>query len=129
MEWATKKELPVFVHVRNLMQMKKMIQYICQHPKAIMFIGHLYGMELFLREDKQYFENTYFDLSNFYFVSKARTMLAYQHFGADPLLLGSDTPYGKNSLENTIRQISELGLSPPEKERILGLNLARLLKL
>lgn len=128
-EWASEKELPVFVHVRNLLQIEKMIQFICQHPKAIMIIGHLYGMELFLREDKQHFENTYFDLSNFYFVSKERTMLANKHFGADHLLLGSDTPYGKNSLENTIRQISELELSPPEKERILGLNMARLLKL
>lgn len=128
-EWASEKDLPAFVHVRNLLQMKKMIQFICQHPKPIMIIGHLYGMELFLREDKQYFKNTYFDLSNFYFVSKERTMLAYKHFGAEHLLLGSDTPYGKNSLENTLRQISELELSPLEKERILGLNLARLLKL
>ena len=94
-----------------------------------MVIGHLYGMELFPREDKQHFENTYFDLSNFYFVSIERTMLAYKYFGAEHLLLGSDTPYGKNSLENTLRQISELELSTLEKERILGLNLARLLKL
>lgn len=86
-------------------------------------------MELFIREDKQHFENTYFDLSNYYFVSKERTMLAYSNFGAEHLLLGSDTPYGKNSLENTIQQISELELPQLEKERILGLNLARLLKL
>ena len=56
-------------------------------------------------------------------------MLAYSNFGAEHLLLGSDTPYGKNSLENTIQQISELELPQLEKERILGLNLARLLKL
>lgn len=128
-EWASERELPVFIHIRNLAQMKKIIQFIIQHPKAIIIIGHLYGVELFMREDKQHFENTFFDLSNFYFVSKERIMLAYNYLGAKHLLLGSDTPYGKNSLENTIQQISELELSQLEKERILGLNLARLLKL
>lgn len=128
-EWATEMKLPVFIHIRNLVQVKKMIQFIKQHPKAIIVIGHLYGLELFMREDKQYFENTYFDLSNFYFVSKERTMMAYNHFGARHLLMGSDTPYGKQSLENTIQQISKLKIPLADRERILGLNLAELLKL
>lgn len=128
-EWASEKGLPIFVHVRSLAQMEKMIQFIFQHPKAIIIIGHLYGLELFLQEDKQHFGNVYFDLSNLYFVSKERTMVAYEQFGAEHLLLGSDTPYGRESLENTIRQISQLPISALDKEHILGANLARLLKL
>ena len=54
-------------------------------------------------------------------------MLAYQHFGADHLIFGSDTPYGKQSLENTLKQISELDISRSEIELILGENLMKLL--
>lgn len=125
-EWATEMKLPVFIHIRNLVQVKKMIQFIKQHPKAIIVIGHLYGLELFMREEKRYFENTYFDLSNCYFVSKERTMMAYDHFGASHLMMGSDTPYGKQSLENTIQQIWMLKIPSSDRERILGLNLAEL---
>lgn len=107
-DWAASNQIPVFVHVRDLSQMEKMVEFIKNHPKAIMIIGHLYGVELFIKEEKDYFRNTYFDLSNAYFVSPERTMLAYEHFGAEHLLLGSDTPYGKHSLENTIQQISQL---------------------
>ncbi|MDD3165337.1 MAG: TatD family hydrolase [Oscillospiraceae bacterium] len=128
-EWASEKEIPVFVHIRDLAQVDRLIVFIRKHPKAIMVIGHLYGVELFMREEKQYFENTYFDLSNFYFVSQERAMLAYKQFGAGHLLMGSDTPYGKQSLEQTIQQISQMQISLAEREQILGLNLARLLKL
>ena len=79
-----------------------------------------------MKERKEYFKNTYFDLSNYYFVSKERIMLAYQHFGADHLIFGSDTPYGKQSLENTLKQISELDISRSEIELILGENLMKL---
>jgi predicted TIM-barrel fold metal-dependent hydrolase len=128
-EWASSKEIPVFIHVRDLEQMEKLILFIKQHPDAIMIIGHLYGVELFMKEEKECFKKTYFDLSNFYFVSHERTMMAYQHFGAKHLLMGSDTPYGKQSLENTIQQINDLEIPSEDKERILGKNLTELLKL
>lgn len=128
-EWATKNKLPVFIHVKDLEQMKKLVEFIKKHQDATVIIGHLYHVELFMSNPKEYFANTYFDLSNFYFVSKERTMMAYNYFGADHLLLGSDTPYGKESLENTIKQINELGIPDTDKEKILGLNMANLLKL
>ena len=123
------KEIPVFVHILNLTQIAKMILFIKQHPNAIIIIGHLCGVELFIKEEKEYFKNTYFDLSNFYFVSQERTIMAYQNFGPKHLLMGSDTPYGKQSLENTIQQICSLKIPSADKERILGQNLAKLLKL
>ena len=92
-----------------------------------MIIGHLYELELFLKEEKEYFKNTYFDLSNAYFVSPERTMMAYEHFGAEHLLYGSDTPCGKKSLENTKKQIMELNIPSEEKDKILGQNMAKLI--
>lgn len=128
MEWATKKRIPVFLHVRDLEQMKKLIVFIQKHPDTIIIIGHLYGVELFMQADKKYFENIFFDLSNFYFVSKERTMLAYKHFGSEHLLMGSDTPYGKQSLEKTIQQIESLEIPMQDKQNIMGMNLMRLLE-
>lgn len=128
-EWAADQELPVFVHIRDLEQMQRMILFIREHPGGIFIIGHLYGAELFLKEEKKYFHNTYFDLSNFYFVSPERTMKVYQHFGAEHLLLGSDTPYGRHSLEHTIQQIRELNIPEEDRRKILGGNMAKLLKL
>lgn len=128
-EWASKKQMPVFVHIRDYAQIEKIIQFIKQHPDAIIIIGHLYGLELFTKEEKKYFQNIYFDLSNSYFVSQERTMLAFNHFGAEHLLMGSDTPYGKKSLENTIQQILDLKISLEDKDKILGLNMAKLLKI
>lgn len=126
-EWASENQIPIFVHIRDLGQMEKLVQFIKKHPKAIMIIGHLYGVELFMEEEKEYFKNTYFDLSNFYFVSPERTMLAYEHFGAEHLLMGSDTPYGKQSLENTIQQIKALEIPSEDKDKILGQNIAGLI--
>ena len=107
--------------------MIKLITYIRQHPDITFIIGHLYQLELFLKEDKKYFKNTYFDLSNLYFVSKERTMMAYEHFGAEHLLLGSDTPYGKHALEDTIDQIEQLEIPEQEKKLIMGENLERII--
>ena len=128
-KWAAENKIPVFIHARNISQVQNIISFIKENPKAIVIVGHLYGAELFMREDKNYFANTYFDLSNLYFVSKERTMAAYRHFGAEHLIMGSDTPYGVRALEKTIKQIYELEIPSEDKYKILGGNLARLLNL
>ena len=126
--WAEEKQIPLFIHVKNKAQMDKLINYIKNHPKLKVVIGHLYLVEEFFKFDKDIFKNTYFDLSNLYYVSKERTKLAYEHFGAKHLLLGSDTPYGHFALRDTVKQIQELGLSEEETDLILGLNLVKIMK-
>jgi predicted TIM-barrel fold metal-dependent hydrolase len=44
-------------------------------------------------------------------------------------MLGSDTPWDKGSLENNIARINRLNINSTEKERILGDNIADILKL
>ncbi len=127
-EFAEKKGLPLFIHAKSNAEIDKLIEYIKAHPALKLVVGHLYGLEHFMEHDKSYFKNTYFDLSNVNFVSKERTKMAYEHFGADHLLLGSDTPYGRHALEQTIEQIRELGLTEEETDQILGLNLLKLLE-
>ena len=71
-------------------------------------------------------KNVYFDLSNCYFVSKERFLAAYKHFGGEHFLLGSDTPYGRDALQNTIKMIEESGISQEDIERICGGNACKL---
>ena len=54
---------------------------------------------------------------------------AVDHFGADKIVLGSDTPFGRNNLRRNIERVERLPLSQDEKGRILGLNLAELLRM
>lgn len=128
-KWSEQYKIPVFIHVYNKEQIAKLISFIKNNSDAIIIVGHLYQVEMFIKEDLKYFKNTYFDLSNMHFVSKERTMLAYNHFGAGKLMLGSDTPYGKQSLEKTIAQINSLDISQDDKNKILGGNMAQLLNI
>lgn len=125
--WAEQNNVPMFIHIYNQTEMKKLILYIKEHPNMKFIIGHLYCLELFLEGSKEAFRNVYFDLSNGYFVSKERIMLGYSHFGAEHFLLGSDTPYGKKSLELTLSMIKKLDITEEDSDKICGLNILKLL--
>lgn len=125
--WAESHAMPMFLHVYNRRQMGLLIRYLGEHPRLKVIIGHLYLAELFYDEPKEMKEHVWFDLSNCYFVSQERMLKAIEHLGAKHLLLGSDTPYGKRALENTMERIWELPISDEAKRGILGENLRALL--
>ncbi len=89
-------------------------------------IGHLYCVEEFLDLPKDTVRNVYFDLSNFYFVSKERFLRGYEALGAEHFMLGSDTPYGKDAPEGTARLIGESGIPERDAADICGENATRL---
>ncbi|WP_075721310.1 amidohydrolase family protein [Roseburia sp. 499] len=120
--FANEKGLPVFIHVYSLKEIRKLITYIKKHPETKIIVAHLYGMELFVEENMENYENLYFDISNCYFVSKERIEMAYQKFGRNKLMLGSDTPYGIESLVNTKALVESLAIPQEDKVRILGTN-------
>lgn len=126
-KWIIEKDIPLFIHMYNYNEVKKLISCIKKHPKAKIIIAHLFGMELFLKEDIKYFDNVYFDISNCYFVSKERIFMAYKRFGSKKLILGSDTPYGVDSLKHTINNVELLSITESEKNDILGENLKKLI--
>ena len=125
--WAEQNNVSMFIHIYNQDEMKKLIQYIAEHPNMKFIIGHLYWLELFLEGSAETFRNVYFDLSNGYFVSKERILLGYSHFGAEHFLLGSDTPYGKKSLELTLSMIKKLDITEEDLDKICGFNILKLL--
>ncbi|UCC38887.1 MAG: amidohydrolase family protein [Candidatus Aminicenantes bacterium] len=127
-DWAENKGLPVFIHFGSDKEILKLIEYKKIHQDLVLIIGHLYGLEFFLKE-KLTFNNIYFDISTFQVTSDERVMKAIKRFGAEKITFGSDTPYGKNNLKNNIERINRLPISQGEKELILGLNMKNLLGL
>ena len=126
-DWATKNDLPIFIHLFSDSEVKLIIEHKKNNPKSIIIIAHLFGLELFIRS-KVNFKNLYFDISTYQVTSDFRVLKAIKYFGADKILMGSDTPYGKNNLQKNIDRIKSLDISTKEKELILGGNMRKLLK-
>ena len=73
--------------------------------------------------------NIYYEISPFSYIKETRLKYAINTLGADRVVLGSDIPWDKGSLENNIARIDRLNINSTEKERILGDNIADILKL
>lgn len=127
--WTIAKDLPLFIHIHDYKQVGKIIDFIKEHPKAIIIVAHMYGAEFYLEQDLKCLENIYFDISNSMGISAERIMAVHKKLGSTKLVLGSDIPYGKNALKNTIECINQLHISSTEKDNILGQNLKTLLKI
>jgi aminocarboxymuconate-semialdehyde decarboxylase len=56
-------------------------------------------------------------------------MMAYEFFGADRMVMGSDFPLPIGDLEAAVPSIEEMDISNEEKEKIIGKNVERLLGL
>jgi predicted TIM-barrel fold metal-dependent hydrolase len=127
--WATRHEMPLFIHLYSYKDVADLIEYI-RHNKDIKLInGHLFGLELFMQEDIKNLKNIYFDVSNNCFISNERFEKALNHFGSGKLLMGSDCPYGENSLEKVKSRIKSLDISENQKDKILGNNMKNLLSI
>jgi len=74
----------------------------------------------------EYLKELYCDTVSFY---KPALMMAYQFYGADRMVLGSDFPLLIGDLPGAVPSIEEMDISNEEKEKILGKNVERLLKL
>jgi predicted TIM-barrel fold metal-dependent hydrolase len=55
--------------------------------------------------------------------------MAYEFFGPERIVMGSDFPLPIGDLEAAVPSIEAMDISAEDKEKILGLNVARLLKL
>ena len=126
-DFAREKELPVIIHLRSPRDVTGFINTAIKHPRVNFIIAHLIGLELFI--SNRALDNLYFDISPAPLISLKRINLAINSFGAEKVLLGSDTPFGKNNLAQNLNKIYELKISANEKDLIMGGNLQRLLKL
>lgn len=127
--WAENHDLPLFIHLFSDKEVSKIIDYKRKHPKLKLIVAHLFGLELFIKENFKD-ENLYFDTSTIQLISNFRLKKSIDFVGADKILFGTDTPYGaKDNIRKNINRINNLEISSEDKDLILGLNLKRLLKL
>lgn len=127
-DFATRNHLPMFIHVGSKQEVIALIDFIRLHPQVSIIVGHLFGLELYI-ESGLSLENVYFEISSPQLISLQRLNKALHHFGARKLILGSDTPYGKDNLRLNLERVKALPISDEEKESILGRNMQYLLGL
>ncbi len=127
-DWAIENEMPIFIHLLSDTEVYKLIEYKKTHPKLKLIVAHLFGLEIFIKLDFKD-ENLYFDISTFQVTSDKRVLKAIDFVGADKIIMGSDTPYGKSNLQKNIERIRNLDISVNEKGLILGENMRRLLNI
>lgn len=127
-KWAEKNNSPLFIHLYSDKDVRQIIEYKKEHPDLKLIIAHLFGLELFIKDNFKY-ANLYFDISTLQLTSTKRLMDAIRFVGAENVILGSDTPYGKNNLQKNIDRIKNLDISTEEKNFILGNNMKQLLKI
>jgi aminocarboxymuconate-semialdehyde decarboxylase len=78
------------------------------------------------RPPSEYLKELYCDTVSFY---KPALMMAYRFYGADRMVLGSDFPLLIGDLPGAVPSIEAMDIAREEKEKILGGNVQRLLKL
>ena len=126
--WSENNNLPLFIHLFSDKEVNKIIEYKKKHPNLKLIIAHLFGLELFINAECKD-NNLYFDISPIQLVSTKRLIDAINFYGADKIIFGTDTPYGKDYLRKNIERVNLLHISKIEKENILGENIKRLLNL
>jgi predicted TIM-barrel fold metal-dependent hydrolase len=127
-DFAAAHDLPIFIHPDLGAQPSALAEVASARQETIFIVGHLVGLKHFIRTRRS-IPNIYFDCSCPDIVSDARLRMALDHFGAGHLILGSDSPYGRNNLARSIQRVRQLDIPGRERELILGGNLARLLRL
>jgi aminocarboxymuconate-semialdehyde decarboxylase len=78
------------------------------------------------RPTSEYLKELYTDSVSFY---QPGLKLAYEFFGPDRIVMGSDFPLPIGDLEAAVPSIEEMDIPQRDKEKILGENVERLLKL
>lgn len=125
-QFAAENNLPIFIHIFNPKEADKLVGLGRKHPKTNYIVAHMMGLENVISKGKD-LKNFYFDISTYYIVSNQRIKKAIKFFGADHVLLGSDSPLGYDNLKNNIKKIKKMDIPKEQKELILGNGIAKLL--
>ncbi|MDZ7333272.1 MAG: amidohydrolase family protein [candidate division KSB1 bacterium] len=124
--FAAEQRLSVFMHLYSQKDVERFILFAQNHLATTFIIAHLIGLELFERK-KIKLPNLYFDVSPTPLISDQRILKAIRLFGAEKVMLGSDTPFGKDNLKKNIERVKRLPISQEQQKLILGENFQSLL--
>jgi predicted TIM-barrel fold metal-dependent hydrolase len=122
------RRLPLFVRLWSDRDALRLLNLAKNYPGTDFILLHLVGLEV-VAEQAKHARNIHYEISPFSYIKENRLKYAVDTLGADHIMLGSDTPWDKGSLENNIARIRRLDIGSAEKERILGINAMDILKL
>jgi predicted TIM-barrel fold metal-dependent hydrolase len=121
------KRLPLFIHLSSDGDAVKLLDLAKDYPGTNFILLHLIGLETIAERARQ-MDNIHYEISAFSYIKEDRLKYAIDKLGADRVMLGSDTPWDKGSLRNNIARVERLPITGSQRERILGGNIADLLK-
>ncbi|MBM3310646.1 MAG: hypothetical protein FJY80_03970 [Candidatus Aminicenantes bacterium] len=127
--FAADKGLPVFIHLYSKKDAVALVKLITAHPGTTFVVAHLLGLDVFIHAGRPAPGNVYFDTSPPNLVPLWHVRRAVEHFGPERVLLGSDTPYGKNNLRSAVARVRGLDLPEADERLILGENARRVYRL
>ncbi len=124
--FAAERGLPMFIHLYAMRDARDLIKLAAAHRRTAFVVGHLLGLSVFEQAGRAAVPNVYFDISPPNLTSAWLARRAIAAFGADHVLMGSDTPYGKDNLKKIIERVRGFDLPDADKQLILGRNALRL---
>jgi len=128
-EFCEAHDMPLFIHLFKRKNVFRFMDLLTEHPHTRFIVGHMIGYDI-LQEHGLGLDNFWFDISPSWLVPEKLITKALEYYGAERLMLGSDTPIGSNkNLEKNLERVRALPISDSDKDNILGLNLKAMLKL
>ncbi|MDI7276504.1 MAG: amidohydrolase family protein, partial [Anaerolineae bacterium] len=125
--WCGHEGLPLFAHPYRRRDVARFLELCKRHRRTRFILGHLIGAEN-AEHDAIRLDNLYLDTSPPQLVGDERIVAAVRRFGSGRIIMGSDTPYGRENLRRAIDRIDGLPLTSSDKDLILGSNLAAMLR-
>jgi hypothetical protein len=123
--WALGHHMPVFIHLSTREQVDAFIQISNDHRDNTFIVAHLIGFEAIHENSKN--PNLYYEISPPQLIDEERLKKAINQVGVNRVILGSDTPYGKQNLQMNLNRIDSFDINESEKNLIKGENMYRLL--
>jgi predicted TIM-barrel fold metal-dependent hydrolase len=124
--FCKENRLPLFIHLWSNKEAIELLSVATRHPGVNLILLHLVGLEVVAEQAKN-LNNIYCEISPFSYIKESRLEYAIDKLGVEHIILGSDTPWDKNSLKNNIERVNKLNIDNMAKNRILGGNIVGLL--
>jgi hypothetical protein len=123
--FAGRRGLAIFIHLYSRGDAAGLMTLAAEHPETSFVVAHLLGFEVFAAAGRETPGNISFDISPPSMTPRQLVMRAVAAFGAGRLLMGSDTPYGKDNLKEALALVRGLDIPEADKRLILGGNARR----
>ena len=96
-KFCEEKRIPLFIHLWSDGEAAKLLNVAKNYLGTNFILLHLVGLEAIAKEAK-YMNNIHYEISPFSYIKETRLRYAIDRLGVDHIILGSDTPWDKDSL-------------------------------